>query len=45
MLEYWRSTVGKKQFVAVTGAILVGYLILLPMLLTFVLLAAYNLFM
>lgn len=28
MLEYWRSTVGKKQFVAVTGAILVLYLIL-----------------
>lgn len=28
MLEYWRSTVGKKQIVALTGAILVGYLIL-----------------
>jgi len=28
MIEYWRSTVGKKQFVAITGAILVGYLIL-----------------
>lgn len=28
MIEYWRSTIGKKQFVAVTGAILVGYLIL-----------------
>jgi succinate dehydrogenase / fumarate reductase cytochrome b subunit len=28
MLEYWRSTIGKKQFVAVTGVILVGYLIL-----------------
>lgn len=28
MIEYWRSSVGKKQFVAITGAILVGYLIL-----------------
>lgn len=28
MLEYWRSTIGKKQIVALTGAILIGYLIL-----------------
>ena len=28
MIEYWRSTIGKKQVVAITGAILVGYLIL-----------------
>lgn len=28
MIEYWRSTIGKKQVVALTGAILVGYLIL-----------------
>ncbi len=28
MLDYWRSTVGKKQIVAITGAVLVGYLIL-----------------
>ena len=28
MLELWRSTIGKKVFVAVTGAILLGYLIL-----------------
>lgn len=28
MIEYWRSSVGKKSIVAVTGAILVGYLIL-----------------
>jgi len=28
MLEFWRSTVGKKQIVALTGAILVGYLVL-----------------
>lgn len=28
MIAYWRSTIGKKQFVAVTGAILIGYLIL-----------------
>lgn len=28
MIEFWRSTVGKKMFVAVTGAILIGYLIL-----------------
>lgn len=28
MIEFWRSTIGKKVFVAVTGAILVGYLIL-----------------
>lgn len=28
MLDMWRSTVGKKVFVAVTGAILLGYLIL-----------------
>lgn len=28
MLDYWRSTIGKKQVVAVTGAILVLYLIL-----------------
>jgi len=28
MIEFWRSTIGKKVFVAVTGAILIGYLIL-----------------
>lgn len=28
MIEFWRSSVGKKNIVAVTGAILVGYLIL-----------------
>lgn len=28
MLEYWRSSIGKKQVIAVTGAILVLYLIL-----------------
>lgn len=28
MIEFWRSSVGKKSIVAVTGAILVGYLIL-----------------
>ncbi len=28
MIEYWRSTIGKKQIVAITGAILIGYLIL-----------------
>ena len=28
MVDFWRSTVGKKTIVAVTGAILVGYLIL-----------------
>lgn len=28
MLEYWRSTIGKKTIVAVTGTILVAYLIL-----------------
>ncbi len=28
MLEYWRSSIGKKTIVAVTGTILVGYLIL-----------------
>ncbi|MBK5110201.1 MAG: succinate dehydrogenase cytochrome b subunit [Thermoleophilia bacterium] len=28
MVEFWRSTIGKKTFVAVTGTILVGYLIL-----------------
>ncbi len=28
MIAYWRSTIGKKQLIAVTGAILVGYLIL-----------------
>ena len=28
MIEFWRSSVGKKTIVAVTGAILVGYLIL-----------------
>ncbi len=28
MLDYWRSTIGKKQVVAVTGSILVLYLIL-----------------
>lgn len=28
MLAYWRSTIGKKQVVAVTGAILVAYLLL-----------------
>lgn len=28
MLDYWRSTIGKKQVVAVTGAILVLYLLL-----------------
>lgn len=28
MIEFWRSSVGKKNVVAVTGAILVGYLIL-----------------
>ena len=28
MIEYWRSTIGKKQIVAITGAILIGYLVL-----------------
>ncbi|MFA9401155.1 MAG: hypothetical protein ACERKT_08620, partial [Acidobacteriota bacterium] len=28
VVDFWRSTVGKKTIVAVTGAILVGYLIL-----------------
>ncbi|MCO5316242.1 MAG: succinate dehydrogenase cytochrome b subunit [Solirubrobacterales bacterium] len=28
MLEYWRSSIGKKQIVAITGAILVTYLLL-----------------
>ncbi|MCC6755172.1 MAG: succinate dehydrogenase cytochrome b subunit [Solirubrobacterales bacterium] len=28
MIDFWRSSVGKKNIVAVTGAILVGYLIL-----------------
>lgn len=28
MIEFWRSSVGKKNIVAVTGAILIGYLIL-----------------
>lgn len=28
MLDYWRSSIGKKQVVAVTGAILVAYLLL-----------------
>jgi len=28
MIEFWRSSIGKKVFVAVTGAILIGYLIL-----------------
>lgn len=28
MLDYWRSSIGKKQIVAVTGAILVAYLLL-----------------
>lgn len=28
MIEFWRSTIGKKNIVAVSGAILVGYLIL-----------------
>ena len=28
MIDFWRSSVGKKNIVAITGAILIGYLIL-----------------